>query len=376
MKKSLYMTTALAAAGVLAFGATDVIAAEKKAPKRPDPMSISGGGFYDVTFGISENSGSYESTNSGTSRTHYDAFDIKVNSEVYFKGNTTLDSGVKVDVTIQMETDEGSSTNVDHAYIALGLPKAGTIGLGAKGHGSPATTGAPSVGAVSPGPDVSYWISKPSANALHTGTTIGAGDKIKVTYSSEDYSGLTFGGSYTPNESVAGSGAMPLVGGTTGTNKQVYDAGVKYKTDMGTSTVTVDFGYWEQHGNAAGSFRAWRTGGSLVVGDVTVGASYKNVSDTDSANANTNDTKAYDVGIQYAAGDAKFSIKYANQVSPMTSTAGDDEVTQIALGTSYNIGNGVDFVASVVHADWDDESTAAANNNDGWAIVGGIQVDF
>jgi len=43
MKKSLYMTTALAAAGVLAFGATDVIAAEK-AKKKAFYKSISNKG--------------------------------------------------------------------------------------------------------------------------------------------------------------------------------------------------------------------------------------------------------------------------------------------------------------------------------------------
>jgi hypothetical protein len=40
MKKSLYMTTALAAAGVLAFGATDVIAAEKAKKKISENVDL------------------------------------------------------------------------------------------------------------------------------------------------------------------------------------------------------------------------------------------------------------------------------------------------------------------------------------------------
>ena len=374
MKKSLYMTTALAAAGVLAFGATDAIAAEKKA-KKPEAMKIANGGFFNVRFGFSENDSSYESTTSGTSRTHYDAFDVKTDSEIYFKGNTTLDSGIKVDVVVQFETDDANGgASIDESYMQFTLPKAGKIKIGATKHGMVASTGGPSVGAVSPSPDVTYWISQPAAVALSPSTGIGASDAVKITYQSEDYSGLTFGGSYTPTTTQGHT--MPAVGGTAGSQSQVYDAGVKYKSAMGASTVTVDFGYWEQHGTAANSFRAWRSGAKLEVGDVTVGASYRNISDTDSADANHNDAKSYDAGIQYAAGDAKFSIKYANLVKPMGSTAGDDEVTQVALGTSYKIGNGVDFVASIVHADWDDESTALANNNDGWAVVGGINVAF
>ena len=53
MKKALYMTTALAAAGVLAFGATDVIAAEKAKKKKLVKMSISSGGFFNTRFGVS-----------------------------------------------------------------------------------------------------------------------------------------------------------------------------------------------------------------------------------------------------------------------------------------------------------------------------------
>jgi hypothetical protein len=78
MKKSLYMTTALVAAGVLAFGATDANAAAKakKKAKKPVKMSISSGGFMNVLMGFGQNDGKFESTNGGTSRTHYDSFNM------------------------------------------------------------------------------------------------------------------------------------------------------------------------------------------------------------------------------------------------------------------------------------------------------------
>ncbi len=374
MKKSLYMTTALAAAGVLAFGATDVIAAEKAKKKKLVKMSISSGGFFNTRFGVSSNSSKYESTNNATGRTHYDAFDIKTDSEVYFKGNTELDNGVKVDVVIQLETDAMSGGTIDESYVQFALPDAGTVKMGATKGASPASTKGPSVGAVSPSPDVSAWIMRPSAIGFHTGTTIGAGDAYKITYSSEDYNGVTFGGSYTP--SATNSNEMPRVGGNAGSESQIWDAGVKYTKEMGGATVKVDFGYWEQRGTVANSYNAWRTGASWESGGITVGASFMEWSDSNTANAGNNDTKAWDAGIKYEAGDAKFSLKVANQVSPMSITAGDDEATIATLGASYKIGEGVDFVASVVRADWDDETTSDANNNDGWAVVGGINVAF
>ena len=115
MKKSLYMTTALAAAGVLALGATDAVAAEKA-----KKMSIANGGFFKSMIAFAQNDGSFESTTSGTSRTHYDAFNIVNDSEIYFKGNTKLDSGVRVDVIVQFETDavKGGAT-IDESYVKL-----------------------------------------------------------------------------------------------------------------------------------------------------------------------------------------------------------------------------------------------------------------
>ena len=374
MKKALYMTTALAAAGVLAFGATDVIAAEKAKKKKLVKMSISSGGFFNTRFGVSSNASKFESTVNATARTHYDAFDIKTDSEVYFKGNTELDNGVKVDVTIQLETDAMNGGVIDESYVQFTLPDAGKIKMGATKHASPASTGGPCVGAVCPSPDVSAWIMRPSAIGFHTGTTIGAGDAYKITYKSEDYSGFEFGGSYTP--SATNGNNMPAVGGTAGTESQIWDAGVKYSKEMGGATVKVDFGYWEQRGTVANSYNAWRTGASWESGGITVGASFMEWSDANTANAGNNDTTAWDAGIQYEAGDAKFSLKVANQVSPMSTTAGDDEATLATLGASYKIGEGVDFVASVVRADWDDETTSDANNNDGWAVVGGINVAF
>ena len=145
---------------------------------------------------------------------------------------------------------------------------------------------------------------------------------------------------------------------------------------MGAVDVKADVAYWETHGNASSSLKAWRGGLSLGFGAITLGASYKDMQDLDSgitANANT----AFGVGAQYASGPYKIGAKYFSVESPQTvAVAGDDEVTKIALGGSYTMGPGVDLVGTIVHVDWDDESTADGNNNDGWAVIGGVKVSF
>ena len=59
-----------------------------------------------------------------------------------------------------------------------------------------------------------------------------------------------------------------------------------------------------------------------------------------------------------------------------TAVQGDDESTQIFLGASYKMGPGIELLGNVFHVEWDDETTADANNNDGWGVLAGISVAF
>ncbi|MBT3916061.1 MAG: porin [Rhodospirillaceae bacterium] len=377
MKKSLYMTTALAAAGVLALGATDAVAAEKA-----KKMSIANGGFFKSMIAFAQNDGSFESTTSGTSRTHYDAFNIVNDSEIYFKGNTKLDSGVRVDVIVQFETDavKGGAT-IDESYVKLtggfgdiriGTTKAGSFVLK---HSSPMP------GAINlETPDSNLFVIRPAAtSSVGTASHIGGGDSMKIVYISPIFSGFRVGGSYTPSNTA--TDAQPAVGGTAGTETQTYDAMVQYKTNMGSTKLGVDLGYWETHGAAASSLKAWRLGANLGFGAITLGGGYKVVEDLDTTTSlsgdPTNESKVYTAGVQYAAGGMKVGLGWVNEVKPMTAAiAGDDEGTKFALGGSFQLGTGVDFVGTLVHVDWDDEATTKGNNNDGWAVIGGIKVSF
>ncbi|MBT4940723.1 MAG: porin [Rhodospirillaceae bacterium] len=374
MKKSLYMTTALAAAGVLAFGATDAMAAEKA-----KKMQIKVSGSMKSLIGFASNSGSYETTASNTSRTHYDAFNIVNDSEVHFKGTTKLDNGISVSVVIQLETDQkNNGTQVDETYVKLtggfgdiriGSQKAATFTL---------KHAAPLGGAIALGnPDTNNWIIKPSAvaNAIKQNSThIGGGDNMKLLYITPKFSGFRVGASYEP--SSANADTMPAVGGTAGTEAQSFDAIVSYENKLGSVNVKADVAYFEKHGNAATSTTNWRGGVLLGFGAITVGGSYKETKDADTSQS-ANAAEVFDAGVSYKSGPFGVGVQYFNATTPQTAAvSGDDEVTKIALGGSYTMGPGVSLVGTVVHVDWDDETTADSSNNSGWAAIGGIKVSF
>jgi outer membrane protein OmpU len=390
MKKSLYMTTALAAASVLALGATDAMAAEKA-----KKMEVKISGSFTSLVGFTRQNGSFESTASSTARTGYDSFNIVNNSEIHFRGTSKLDNGIAVSVIVQLETDQseaggghtsnaanGSVNNtIDESYVKL-TGGFGDVRIGnTKAASFVLKHGAPLGGAIAlENPDTNNWIVRPGAvnpSSLSNGTVgtnIGGGDDMKFVYISPKFSGFRLGGSYTPSNSEADTPAA--VGGTAGTDTQTYDAMVSYESKLGSVDLKADLGYFEVHGTAATSQKAWRTGISLGFGAITVGGSYQDRDNIDSGQTNLAN-EAFGVGAQYKTGPFAVGVKYFNVASPQSAAvAGDDEVTKIAVGGSYTMGPGISLVGTIVHVDWDEETTADANNNDGWAAIGGIKVSF
>jgi len=147
MRKSLYMTTALAAAGMLAFGATGAVAGSHTGGK----IKIGLGGFLNTYIGFAEQDGSFESTNQNPARVGYDSINIKTDSEVYFTGGTKLDNGVGVNVVIQLEGDAVSGGAIDETYVKF-TGGFGDVRLGATKYASFVLRhGAPGAGAVALG---------------------------------------------------------------------------------------------------------------------------------------------------------------------------------------------------------------------------------
>ena len=381
MKKALFSTTALAAAGMLAFGANDALA-QSKAKK----LSMSVGGYFNSFIGYAEQSGSYESTASATSRVGYDQFNIVNDSEVYFRGSTKLDNGIGVSLTVQLETDQvnNASAHIDESYMTVSGGFGSVILGSTKGATVKKFVGAPAVGGLGLGnTDHDSWIIKPSAvgNTVNysSGTTAGASDSMKIVYlSPKILNSLEVGASFTP--STDNSDHMPETGGTSGDASQMYDAVLKYSAKMGGANVNANVGYGETQGTAANSTKFVRTGVTVAAGGATLGFGYKDVSDKDSGKggtANSDEQTSYNIGVKYAAGGYTMGVGYAHTEMPMASSVqGEDEMDKYTFGVERGMGPGVTLTGQLAYVDWSDELTSDANNNSGWALVGGIKVAF
>ena len=374
MKKSLYISTALAAAGILAFGATDANAKKIK---------IGLGGFITSYIGYAEQDGSFESTAQNPARVGYDSVNIVTDSEVYFKGSTKLDNGINVSVVIQLETDpSGDNGAIDESYAKF-TGGFGDIRIGStKAAGSVLKHNAPNSGLLSfNGGGVENFIIQPAGSPLASsqGTNIGGSDAMKLVYITPKMNGLRVGASYVPSTNNADT--MPATGGTDGTETQIYDLMVSYEQKLGDANVEADIGMWREQGTAANSIDGRRFGVNIGFGAITIGGSVLNEDAVDSGQsilATNPDVEAMDVGISYQMSPStSASLTFMNAKKDNASgTAGEDSVTKLGLGLEHSLGSGIDFVATIAQVDWEDETTDDANNNDGWLAVAGINVGF
>jgi outer membrane protein OmpU len=347
-------------------------------------MSV--GGYFTSYMGYAEQASSFESSSSSTARVGYDQFNVINDSEVYFRGSTKLDNGLGVSLTVQLETDQvnNASAHIDESYMTMSGGFGSVIIGSTKAATGKMNVGAPSVGGLALStPDHDSWIIKPSAVGdsanFSSGTTAGASDAMKVVYLSPTIAGgLTVGASYTPSTTNADN--MPVVGGNSGTESQMFDAVVKYSAKMGGSTVTANVGYGETQGTALNSTDFVRGGLTVAAGGITAGFDVKEVGNKDTAiegTANSDEQTSYNLGVKYAAGGYTMGVAYAHTEMPFASaTQGDDEMDKYIFGVERGMGAGVTLTGQLLYVDYSDELTSDANNNNGWALVGGVKVAF
>jgi hypothetical protein len=370
MKKILMSTSALVAAGML-------VAAPASAK-----VKLGLGGFMSMTAGFVDNDGSFEvAPNNGLTQTERDSFNLIMDSEVYFRGNTKLDNGTRVDVIIQMEADQVGAGVIDESYLKL------TGGFGDVRIGSTAfATAVLRNTAVYTGPyrldtpDLNNFITQPTAVTVRRGNTAAqaGNDQVKVAYISPIFNGLRFGASWLNDASTGNTAAN--VGGTGGTTTQAYDIGIQY----GNKTFKVDLSQYKQIGTAANTFKQNRAGINVTLGATKIGASMAkqdNVGQRTVAGNNKGSTtdsdegNAFDIGVSHKVGAYTIGVAYFNSKSDLAA-AGDDEETSMVLGASTAVGPGVTGSVGIYNVDHTDVTNTATNNNNGWALIGQVKVAF
>jgi len=364
MKKSLYLTSALVAASVLALGSTDAMAAAKA-----KKMSLGISGFYQAVVGYSDQDHNDSvSTAAGTSGNTYAQTDVKTNAEIHFKGSTKMDNGLKVGVAVELEADQTKNgTQIDQSYVTIG-GGFGTVALGSTVAASLIlSVNAPSTGAIGvPGDDSTFWINKPTASKISpvAGPNIGGGDSMTYRWTSPKMSGFQVGGSYVPDTTKGGGGnTMPVTGGNSSVGDQA-DVGINYKGKMGANAIAASVTYWSKDAGTA-STNNFALGASTTMGAFTVGAGYKderaagddkNGISMKTLGGDANLTaKTYNIGVQWTQGKATLSANWFQVEMPLSdSVTGNDELSKFTLGAKYAMGPGVDFLAGVQNVQWSD----------------------
>ncbi len=371
MKKLLYGTTALVAAGALT----------STAAQAEEGIKLSLGGYMNQFFGA----GSLDSDRD----TDYNSAGLFSDGEVWFVGETTLDNGITFGANIQLESfgagDRGGTADVideDFAYISGSF---GRVNIGSENSAAYLMQyGAPNVGA----PINSGWLSTfiPSDGA----NTGGGGfrtprlstyldwnnDENVITYFTPRFAGFQIGATYAPTVSESGDGAnFPVQADQDTEFSNGIAVGVNYVNTLGPVDLAVAGGYrWAKgpEDNAGGestnfdnsdtNLRQYSAGLNVGFSGVTIGTSL-GVEDS----GRPTDGWGYDAGVSYGQGPWAVGLTwFQSQVkgrsgfdtgATATNVSGDDELMALQAGASYAVGPGITASLSVLYADWESDNT-------------------
>ena len=394
MKKVLLGTTALVAATLVA--APGAQASEK--------IKLQLGGFFGQVVGFADQDDNYESA----STTSYKTVDQKSASEIHVMGETKLDNGITVGMRVEFESDSFNGDNgtngardLDETFMYLESAPLGRLELG--------TTAGPAWNLGHRAPNASIiglntgdiwvtgvWIATPGeADAAGMMGATGALDGSmfnRVNYTTPRFMGLAAGFSYVP-DSAANTNVQPEKSVAASFGGSYYSTTLAYDDTLFGVKVGAD-AHWARKGanNADGADNAalpapiMYYGGGLNLGyaGFTVGGSYERQqtkaaikNSADAAGIISADGWKWDAGITYETGPYKVGFTYTKgQIQGDIDLKGDDSYSEWVVGFNYNLGAGVDFNASVFHGNYEDETSAAANNNDGYGAQAGILLTF
>ena len=359
MKKVLYSTTALAAAGLLALSPVDAQAAEK--------VKLGLGGYYIWFAGAS-------------SHDHDDgqgAVNMVSDSEIYVRGNTTLDNGIRVDAIIQFETDQVSGGIIDESYLKVGNMKQwGEFRLGStkSAHFLFRAFG-PHVSTISNATNhqqtVQFVPSRTRNNPTAFFSHEGGADRMLAMYVTPNLNGFQGGISFTPAH--ANSDAPAMTEGEMPGDSDNVSVGANYKGKFGDASVGLSGGLTQVTG--ASEYTTTQFGANVSFAGFSIGGHWAERED-DKENSTAANIEGWMAGIGYKNGPWNTALTWLYTEKDSSSAPGADESNQISLGMTYSLGAGVTVGASVFSIEHNDETGAPDQNNEGVGALGGIRVNF
>ncbi len=377
MKKLLYGTTALIAAGALASG--PAVGAAK--------VNMGEGGYMQAFFvGVDLEDDSAGEPGDGN-RDHL----VAREGEIIFNGVTTFDNGLKVGAQVQLEA-ETCGDQIDETFLWFS-GSWGRVNLGSENSAAYLMHYS--------APQPSHWAhGLQSSNFMHSNAGAGhavgnfvhtapaslSSDSEKITYFTPRLSGFQFGVSYTPerceeNNPAGGqagcggsySGAEPENDGVPG---EIIEVGVNYVGNFNDVSVNISGSFGTNEGEGAGvkDTDEWSVGTRLGFAGFTVGAGWRH--EEDIGGVNNRDSDDFTVGVRYASGPWGVGVQYTYAEQDNTVTGGEDDFDGIEVGGSYTLGPGVLLSAGVQYLDWETAANDPTIENEAWVGFIGTHVAF
>jgi outer membrane protein OmpU len=437
MKKFLFASTALVAAGLM-----NVSAAEAA-----DKIKLNLGGYSKWwVIGAWQNDafvrdqGNYGSTgvsgvNGTTNTVKYTNIDVKGANEISFSGSTKLDNGLSVGVMVTLTAGGHSDETTDpidasYAWVEGGFGKV-LLGNHANGvvllHTQAPDAAHGSIGGSMMGANFAINRTGNKVMGLHqragwttsTNTTAPIDDNKaeKITYVAPSFMGLTVGASYVPSVIREDSRGQP------GNRPMGYGAGALYSNTFDGVGVKVSGGFLRYNleqvtAGAENAMNTVSTGAQLSYAGFTLGGSWTRAShdmargtlpgSTAGASSNPGSVIAgaaaatatadftatkggpldfggtgYDIGLMYASGPYAVSYAYFHsEVEGLQQVKGTDKISFHQASGKYTLSPGVDALATVGHASYKSEGAIAGTvtdarwRNSGWVVGTGLSLTF
>ncbi|GAB5470052.1 MAG: hypothetical protein Kilf2KO_30820 [Rhodospirillales bacterium] len=387
MKKVLYGTTALCAAGML--GASGAAA---------DGIELGLGGYMNTMFsagGINATGGRDQTRDDDGNLVapgaapDYNATGLWADGEVWFLGSYKHDNGITFGARVELEVFASSTSpdTIDEHYIFVegdfGRIVAGSensaayiMHYAAPVAGLPINSGWVTV-FIPPNADSSVGFRSPSVSTyLDYGN-----DENQLTYYTPRFAGFQLGLSYAPTVSNTGEGQnFPVEADRDTQYYNGFAVGANFVDDFDGFGVALSAGYTRAEApnsvQAVGGndYQGVNLGANLSYAGVTIGGAYANAIDGQvspgSLGTQSSEGQSFDVGIAYSAGPWTVGAEYfqgevdgylndGNVDSEAIVGAGNkDKLYAATGGLTYALGPGITARGGVMYGRWSAESGA------------------
>jgi len=372
MKKILLGTTAVIALGTMS---TEAFAADK--------IKLGLGGFMYHYVGVVNDD---EASEAATGNNRAMGLSQDSNTEVYVSGSTTLDNGLTVAATMQIETDgQEGGNSTDESYLSVSSDAMGMVYVGVTKHAlQKKATYAPNASKFG-WYDLDDWAQMADTTGANTPFTFTAykpnlllDDSNKLGYMSPSFGGVSIVASYSAAEGTGASDADSL------DRNAAHDGssfGVVYSGELSGAAVKADLGQYRYNGQYNGT----QVGASVGMSGFTIGGHYVKFSDDNSSNAAAATDVSFagnqwDLGVGYTTGPYSVSASYMSAKEDNTTASGSDKDTAWRVSGTYDMGAGVGLTATYFNLKRDLEGSGTAFTTGKSAqvngVIAGIEVGF